>query len=302
MTGTMRLRSARPGVALLTVLMTLVLIAALAAAGDASTSAATAGLTRQLHITRARWSAEGCFARSLALVNERMQRSDGSIWASLDSAMANGAGASSATGCRVAFDPVGRVLGLSQHDSVSLTRLFKAAGIRAPRCDSLVAAILDWTDADDIARAAGAESDWYRSANRATPGNSRVWNLDELRLVRGLDGASIVDDTLRPLLGVDSVRLSLRHASLPVLQSLPGVTDAMARELDRNLSDASYAMMRLQTEVGLSLSGVIGEAPEVWDVVVRAQVDEGHERDLVMRYRIGRARVRVGVLDVSEAR
>lgn len=70
------------------------------------------------------------------------------------------------------------------------------------RLDPLLAdAILDWIDADDVARPHGAERRWYagRTPPRA-PANRPLRTVGELLLVRGVDGATL--ERLRPFVTV----------------------------------------------------------------------------------------------------
>ena len=62
--------------------------------------------------------------------------------------------------------------------------------------DSLVAALLDWIDADSNARVGGSENPWYRSAQRRLPRNGPVASVDELEWVRGFSHEVI--ERLRP--------------------------------------------------------------------------------------------------------
>jgi general secretion pathway protein K len=81
--------------------------------------------------------------------------------------------------------------------SDALPRLLARVGL-----DPLLAdAVLDWTDADDVARPHGAERRWYagRTPPRA-PANHVLRSVGELLLVRGFDAPALA--RLRPFLTV----------------------------------------------------------------------------------------------------
>jgi general secretion pathway protein K len=67
------------------------------------------------------------------------------------------------------------------------------------RLDPRIAdAVLDWTDADDVARPSGAERAWYRGERPPrAPANRPLGSVGELALVRGIDGETL--ERLRPL-------------------------------------------------------------------------------------------------------
>lgn len=57
--------------------------------------------------------------------------------------------------------------------------------------DSLVAAVMDWRDADSVPEARGAERPWYAARQRDGPRDGPFRSVRELRLVRGFEGASL---------------------------------------------------------------------------------------------------------------
>lgn len=87
--------------------------------------------------------------------------------------------------------------------------------------DSLVDALLDWRDTDDVARPAGAEAGWYRAAGRRFPRNGPIADVAELRLVRGFSDS--VTASLAALLTARGTgRLALNSAPTRLLATLPG--------------------------------------------------------------------------------
>jgi general secretion pathway protein K len=105
-----------------------------------------------------------------------------------------------------------------------LTGLFRAAGVDASRAASLAAAVKDWRDADDAARANGAEAAQYRSAGRDYgPRNGPFASIEELQQVLGMD--AVLYARLAPSLTVWSGRSlpNPAHASSMALATLPGM-------------------------------------------------------------------------------
>ena len=292
----------RHGVALLTVLMTLVLIAAIAVAGRVQTGAGLAALERDVGVTRARWLAEGCAQKAISVLNDAMVVRRDTAWNDLDLALGTHAQQQGEDACSVILKPLGRVRDANAIDSTGLVRLFRAAGITSLRADSLAAALLDWRDPDTNARLAGAEKSWYRERNRPTPRDGRLRHAAELRLIRGFEGAAFAADTIEALLGVDSVRVDLRHARIAVLLSLKELSEPDARELDRTRA----ARIADGASVGSSaMNGSLGLAavasPDAWMLIVRVR-EEVFGENVEMRWKLGRASDRVGVLSVEEER
>lgn len=98
---------------------------------------------------------------------------------------------------------------------------------------SRVAALLDWRDADDIAREQGAEAGWYLERRRPTPRNAPLAAVEELHLVRGFDSALV--SAITPLVTVrGSGRLDVNSAPLRLVALLPGIgPEAVAAVEDR---------------------------------------------------------------------
>ena len=76
---------------------------------------------------------------------------------------------------------------INQVSDVVLKNLFVNAGIQAETADSIVDAIMDWKDPDDLTRLHGAESDYYMSLqNPYKAKNADFDTLEELLLVKGV--------------------------------------------------------------------------------------------------------------------
>jgi len=131
--------------------------------------------------------------------------------------------------CDIRLLPTGSAIPLRLLQVATLRRLLAQGGFPAGTRDSMIAALGDWTDGDDLVRPGGAESAWYSEAGRIPPSNRPLASPEELLQVRGFERAA-------PLVGAltsDSFRVSLRYAPEYVLRSLPGVGDDVARAIVR---------------------------------------------------------------------
>jgi general secretion pathway protein K len=104
-------------------------------------------------------------------------------------------------------------------DAEVLSQLFAALSIPQRQADSLVDALLDWRDRDDVARPLGAERDWYEAHGRLPPRNAPLADLRELARVRGFETLHGLDSVLT----VEPGRIALNHAPLTVIAALPGL-------------------------------------------------------------------------------
>lgn len=293
---------AKRGVALLTALMSLVLIASLAAATRTSTGSGLRALERHIVGTRANWQVEGCAAVGLSTLNGLQKELEGRAWNSLDSVFAHSRLPDVVRGCDLRVLAVGRVLGISQYDGPALVRLLTAGGVLVSRAESLSAAVMDWTDEDDVPRAVGAEADWYRHASRPAPRNGEIRSLSELRLVRGFDGRGFLADTVNNLIGITPARISIRHATFPVFRSLEGVSSLDAATMARTRAIPPGVVL-LPKEMGVRhpQSITVSDVPDGWEL--SARILDGNGRPIAERWlRLGRTQTRIAVLDVRESR
>jgi type II secretory pathway component PulK len=160
------------GFALLTVLWLLLLLTVLISTGLTPVLLALRAGENRVLLTRARWAALGC----LELTRARFEAGRGQL--SLDSIPL-----APVVWCTAErLDPDERV-NPNVGDSIGLGRLL-ADPVR-------VASLLDWIDADDTPRDAGAEAAWYAGRGRSLPRNAPILDPAELRLVRGLEEASV---------------------------------------------------------------------------------------------------------------
>lgn len=236
----------RGGFVLLAVLWVMVGVGTvgLALALAARRAAGTAQNRRALVV--ARWAAEDCLNRTQAIIDDALHRardaqSDSAVWATLDLFLPNRVSAESSvvdSACDATLRAAGTTIDVNSADDTALMRLFTAAGVPAARADSLIDAILDWRDADRVPRPHGAEADWYVAHNRLPPRDAPFADVRELRLVRGLEHFAALDS----LLGVDSDRVVLDRAPLPVIAALPGLdAEALARIAELRVRGARVA-------------------------------------------------------------
>ena len=275
----------RAGFALLVTLWAVVGAAALglAAAGTARTGLG-ASRNRANH-TRAYWDALGCTDRARHLLHELLWSAgqDMSVtngrWSALDahaSALSRQPG-----GCRYGLQPAGLTANVNTIPAARLRRLMLVAGVSELRADSLVDALLDWRDADDVPRPFGAEREWYASRHLPAPRNAPLPAPEELVWVRGFDSAP----ELLPLLGVNPERILWVRASRPVLASLPGmnaealaVLESRRREITEIAAIGAFPEMSAGTRDEIARAGpllVRGTTvePEAW--ILRASAAAG---------------------------
>src|SRR6185503_7992595 len=159
--------------------------------------------------------------------------------------------------CEVKLEAAGSRLDVNEASEAQLNALFRAAS--PADADALAAALLDWRDADELPRASGAEFEWYDAAGRARPRDAPFADAREILWVRGFESG-----TFDSLLTVGPARLSLNTAPLPVLRSVPGLSE----------------------EILLRIAEQRANGQQIADVLaLAAGVSPEAERDLVANYR-----------------
>jgi len=92
---------------------------------------------------------------------------------------------------------------INQADEKLLTSMMSSTSLEIDEQQSLVSAILDWRDQDDLVHINGAEKDEYEEAGLSyQPANKNFNVIEELRMVLGVNDA--IFETLRPLVTVYS--------------------------------------------------------------------------------------------------
>jgi general secretion pathway protein K len=102
-------------------------------------------------------------------------------------------------GCELTVVPAGVTVDVNSAAAEQLRRGLLQVAASAETADSLVDALLDWRDADDIARPLGAEREWYVSQGLIPPPNRPFADGREFTLVRGFASLGRIDT----LLGVE---------------------------------------------------------------------------------------------------
>jgi general secretion pathway protein K len=242
------MRRRRRGFALLAVLWIMTGIAALGLGLSLSARGAVATARNRMELTRAQWRAEDCVERARAVVtaglrlDERVTTPAGRPWQHLDDMVRTSSLVLECPGI-VTADPVGVSVDVNESTDDALRRLFAWQGLPPAPADSLVEALLDWRDPDDVPRPSGAEREWYERQGRSPPRNGRLASVDELRRVSGFEAwindAQASRDSLRTLFTIEPGRILLERAPAAVLASLPGVTEeTISRLMERRLRGA----------------------------------------------------------------
>jgi general secretion pathway protein K len=274
--------TARRGFALLAALWVTVALSAMALVGLLVARDVLGGAQNRITLMRGRWRAEDCLERSRAVIDGALSgRSGGGggAWEALDRIVA-ASPVVTEVACEVTLVPTGIAVDVNVADGEQLLALFRAIGFGEPRADSMVDALLDWRDADDIPRPLGAERDWYRAQGRFTPRNGPFADVVELRRVRGFE--VLPDSMLDAVFTVEPGRIVWSRAPLTVLASLPGMSEeAMARVIERrsrgipatdlfSLSEElSPAAQQLLTARAGDLQRLATDRPDAWILVAR---------------------------------
>lgn len=154
------------GFALLAALWTLTLAAGVTLEGATRLRATTAATENRIATTKAVWARRACVAALRAQHDTNHPR--------LEARLELG----TAGGCHARDRNPGVRLNVNLQDSLTLHRALGEVG---------TAALLDWRDADDAPREAGAEADWYVQQRRPGPRNGPIVHLLELRRIRGFE-------------------------------------------------------------------------------------------------------------------
>lgn len=121
---------------------------------------------------------------------------------------------------------------INASDEGLLLRFLLGAGVEEPKARSLVDAIMDWRDPDDLVRANGAEQPDYEAAGRAyKPTNFGFQMVGELQQVLGMDYDLF--ERLEPHLTVYSRNPTPNpaYAAPQVLQAMAALTPEAAQQL-----------------------------------------------------------------------
>lgn len=214
---------------------------------------------------RALWLAEGCVQAARAAIADAMAmpQTQDRVWRSVDTLTLT---IPEFSGCELRAAASGTRRDVNTIDETQLRALLRAAGVDSSRTDSLVAAVLDWRDADSTARPGGAERGWYAGRELFTPADGPVTDPRELRRVRGYEGIPGLDS----LLGTDVERIYMLRAPEAVIASLPGITaEAAARMIAlRETRNPPRDLLALGAEVSpASRAEIVAHYPELASLV-----------------------------------
>jgi general secretion pathway protein K len=216
----LRLPQSRCGFALTTVLWVLTSAALLSFGVAASARSSLVASRNRILLARTAWIAEGCAERARAAVGQALatERTAARSWTMLDSVVAS---SPLVADCGVQLRPSGMTLSVNAASESELRSLFSELGISIAHSDTLVAALFDWIDVDDVARPTGAEKEWYQRMSRLPPRNGALQALRELGLVRGFERFQLA--SLDSVLGFEAGPILIDRAPIAVIATLPGV-------------------------------------------------------------------------------
>jgi general secretion pathway protein K len=227
----------REGFALLAVLWVVVGVATFAFASSLSARNAIATSHNRSDMLRATWRASDCVERARAAIGEALlatERIDARSqlgWSELDKVVLTSPAVAEAQ-CKVHLEAAGRRIDVNHVDAEMLDALLRRLRVDEPLRDSMVDALLDWRDPDDIARPRGAERAWYAARGRLVPRNGPFADVREIRRVRGFESMHGLDSVFT----VEPGRVSLANASLNVIAALPGASDEVVGRIQEKRS------------------------------------------------------------------
>jgi len=157
-------------------------------------------------------------------------------------------------------------------------RLFKNMGISLDLLDTLA----DWRDIDDTPHPAGAETPFYKTLKPPYAAkNGKLATFEELRLVKGFDGATV--ERLRPLVTVydDCSQININTAPKEIIAALAdNMTDIADKVVDyrkttpfKLVSDLGN-VPGMRAEVVQGLTGYVSVAGTAFRIHSTAQVNE----------------------------
>jgi general secretion pathway protein K len=296
----------RRGFALLAVLWVTVSITALGLAVSLAARSMVVTVGNRTEVARATWDAEGCAEQARAAISDVLSSLAQAGWADLDRNVL--ALVHRTPTCDIELTAAGARLNVNTADEHMLGAVLANLAIASATRDSLVAALLDWRDADDDVRPLGAEGLWYTAHSRMAPRNGPLSDIMELRRVRGFEAIHGLDT----LLGTEAGRVPLNKAPLSSLAALPGFgNEALSRMGEMRLrnepiSDLLAFSGRLSADARQELLAHYSELvrlttvePDAW--ILRARASSGTPPvTAILELRLVRSGDRVGIARVRE--
>jgi general secretion pathway protein K len=228
---------------------------------------------------------EALLARNLREAARARALAEGGIWLAVHYLAARSAGSGPASyGAAFAYeigdarvwvaveDEAGKI-DLNTAPGELIRGLFRTLGADETRAAALTDAIIDWRDADWSRRPAGAEDAEYRRAGLAyLPRNGPFPQVDELRLVLGIDDAMFNRAAASLTVHSNRPRIDPWAAPRDVLLAVPGIK---VEEVDAFLAARAQATQRSAAALP-RLSGVsryIERMPGDETFLIRAQAE-----------------------------
>jgi general secretion pathway protein K len=262
--------AAQRGVALLLVLWLAVLLTVLASGLAFETRGEAHAARNSISQAQARLRADGAVSRALFELTRPLGpadkwQADGSVHRWRDGPVAVEV---------VVLDESGRIDLNSAPEPLLRGLLRVVGGVDEDKAASIVAAILDWRDADDLARPGGAEEAQYRAAGlRYRPSNQPFESVEELRRVLGVTEQIFARTSASLTVYSKAPGVNPRVASREVLLSLPGATAEM---VDGYLALRAEALSAKQPPPAFPLGAAFNAAPvQVWRIRAGALTADG---------------------------
>jgi general secretion pathway protein K len=151
-------------------------------------------------------------------------------WSSVDSLYTGTVQVDSIPVTIVAHD-LGEKLNINTATETELQQFFSFLLSDYSKSTQLSQAIMDWRDADSVKRPSGAERDDYIKAGMlALPANTLFSDVSDLQNVMGMT-PEIYAQVSPYLTTRGAGQINLNDAPVPVLRSLPGMTDATLNQI-----------------------------------------------------------------------
>lgn len=279
------MRATRPartqnGIALIAVLWLMILLTVIASGFAYSMHGEAVAARNSLSLARARAAADGAVERTaFELIRPRnlpeVWQADGTpqTWAEDDIRLTTWA-----------VDESSRVDLNTASDALLKGLLQNVGGLDSFAADSVLAAILDWRDIDDLKRPNGAEEADYRAAGKTyKPSNAPFDSVGELARVLGVTPELVA--RLSDSLTVYSRQPGINPATAArdVLLSIPNVTPDV---VDAYIAQRTDALAnKLQAPPFPQAQGFATGAAPVWRIRAEASTSDGvtFVRDAVLR-------------------
>ena len=126
---------------------------------------------------------------------------------------------------------------LLRNDTALLRDLFISWGLELDAAQAVTACLADWIDVDDDVSLNGAEKDWYTDQGRINqPFNRPFYNIDEMRLVRGMDLVEAARSDWRNWFTVwSSAGLDLNEAPAELIAAATGISVELASSIPQTV-------------------------------------------------------------------